>query len=91
MANPLIVDCTKNSWTEIATDVTAGLVHVDLPFLEIVWYQTYRLTGEASPADLTDEDGAVKLLKPTDVINASEAIDVYVWPRHEDGKIRVDL
>lgn len=91
MTNPILIDCPKNSWTKVATDATNGFVHVDLPYLEITWYQTYRDTGESAPIDLDNADGSVKLLIPTDPIRAKTGIDVYVWPRNYDGKVRVDV
>lgn len=87
MANPQIIDCPADEWTEIATGVTTGLVHVKQG-TDAVWLQTYRLTGEAAPTDKID---AIALEKPTDEIGANAPIDVYVYPEGKAGKVRVDL
>jgi hypothetical protein len=91
MANPELIDCPANTWTKVATNVTSGIIHIDLPYLNIEWYQTYRQTGESAPSDLDGANGSARLLKPSDDIDSSTAVDVYVWPRSEDGKVRVDL
>jgi hypothetical protein len=87
MANPTIIDCPADQWTKVATNVTAGLIHI-FQGEKLKWLQAYRLTGEAAPTDRSD---AVPLVEPTDNISASAAIDVYVYPNGADGKVRVDL
>lgn len=86
MADPAVVDCPKGVWTKVATNVTTGLVHI-LKTDPSAYYQTYRDTGGAAPADLSD---AVPFDSPLQ-ISASAGIDVYVQPNGEDGSVRVGL
>lgn len=87
MADPVIVACPADTWTKVATNQTSGFVHIKTGYNRD-WNQTYRDTGGSAPTDLSD---AVKFLKPTEVINASAGIDVYVMPVGGAGSVRVDL
>lgn len=90
MANPVLIVCTENAWTKVATNVTSGQIHDKAS--RAVYFQTYRTTGDPAPlnTDLTDavpifnEDKSV-------VIANSTAIDVYIHCIGEDGRVRVDL
>lgn len=86
MANPLVAEITKGSWVKVATNVTAGVIHV-LKF-DAMYQQTYRLTGDPAPTLQTEgsqmsRDGAE--------ISALVGIDVYIWCSSADGKVRVDV
>ena len=87
MADPAIIACAADVWTKVATNKTSGAVHV-FKGTGLTWYQTYRDTGGAAPTDLTD---SIKLIKPTDPIDSSIGIDVYVQPVSGAGSVRVDL
>jgi hypothetical protein len=87
MANPEIIDCPADQWTLVATAVTSGLVHI-FQGEGLKWLQTFRDTGETAPTDTSD---SVQFNEPTELISSNAAIDVYVWPNGDAGKVRVDL
>lgn len=84
--NPAIVTCTKDQWTKVITAQVSGRIHVlnDSPS---AYYQTYRLTGESAPTDLTE---AVKLTNTLEM-SSTAAIDVYVYAKDKAGSVRVDV
>lgn len=90
MANPVFEDLTKDVFTKVATAVTTGQIH-RIESLPKKYLQTYKLTGEAAPAN--DAALGVPLFQQgiTETISSSAAIDVYIMPIGEDGRIRVDL
>jgi len=88
MADPVIVPCTAGVWTKVATNVTAGLIHIKDNFSE--WQQTYKDTGGAAPTN-GDYSTSVAFVNPTMEISASAGIDVYLDPRKTAGSVRVDL
>jgi hypothetical protein len=90
MANPLIVDCPKEVWTKVATDVVTGQVHKKSEEPEL-YLHTYRLTGEAAPTIRTEGVEIFIYENLSENISALAGIDVYVMPIGEDGKVRVDL
>lgn len=87
MANPAVVACTKDAWTKVATNVTAGQVHI-LSKAPSQYAHTYRLTGEAAPTTLTE---AVVMSQTSLPISAAAAIDVYVYAYGAAGSVRVDV
>jgi len=86
MANPVFVPVTANEWVIVATSVLEGFVHIIEP-TDSEWYHTYRLTGDPEPT----EQPEVKMQYQTSEINSQELIDVYVYHKATDGKVRVDL
>ena len=86
MADPVIVACPAEVWTKVATNVTAGLIHIKDNFGQ--WQQTYVDTGNPAPTGLTK---GVKFTNPTMEISSSVGIDVYVMPQGSAGSVRVDL
>lgn len=86
MANPVLVNCPEGQWTKVATNVTAGVVHI-VSLDPEKYTQTYRVTAGPAPTTL---DEAV-WFKDELSIAASAAIDVYIWPIGAAGKVRVDL
>ena len=94
MADPVFVDCPKDVWTKVATNVAVGRIHKKDESPQIYLY-TYRETGGAVPPD-TDagkEQGVPMFLdgSVTEEIAHSSGIDIYVFPLTSDGKVRVDL
>jgi hypothetical protein len=87
MANPAIVTCTKDTWVKVATNVTAGQVHI-LSNAPNQYSQTYRATGEAAPTTLAE---AVTMSTVSLPISASAAIDVYIYAHGAAGSVRVDV
>lgn len=85
MANPVLVDCHEGQWTLVATNQTAGIIHVLKD--EAKYLHTYRVTGDTAPT--TIEEG-VRFDTQLN-ISDSAGIDIYVWCQIQDGKVRVDL
>lgn len=86
MANPTIKNCTADTWVKVATNVTAGLVHM-IDKKPSMYLHTYRMTGNAAP--LSRVGGVV--CDQTEIIEASAEIDVYIYAVKNAGKVRVDL
>lgn len=86
MANPAIKLCPADEWTKVAIGVTTGVVHI-LKIDPDKYYQTYRVTTDPEPTDLSD---AVPFDTPLQ-ISAATAIDVYIYPKNKAGSVRVDL
>lgn len=87
MANPLVVDLPKNTWKKVATAVTFGEIHI-LETKPEKYLATHRETGDPPPNDIEEGFKIQGLSVP---IKSSNKIDVYIMPRSDDGKIRVDL
>jgi hypothetical protein len=87
MANPAVTACTKDAWTKVATNVTAGQVHI-LSNAPNQYSHTYRLTGEAAPTTIAE---AVVMSEVSLPISAAAAIDVYVYAHGAAGSVRVDV
>ena len=90
MANPVIIACPKNTWTKVATNITAGQIHDKASRAE--YFQTIRDTGDPAPLN-TDLTEAVAIFNEDKsiLIASSIAIDVYIHCQGDDGKVRVDL
>lgn len=83
MADPSTTACTKNSWTKVATAVTAGQIEITLnrqPY-RFAWVET----GAAAPTALSEGSLLMNWAK----IGCSRPIDVYIWPEKEDGEVRL--
>lgn len=89
MPNPVFVNCPKNVWTKVATNVNAGFIH-KVYLIPYSYLQTYRLTGEAAPT--LKSDGVMAFEHSiTEEISATAGIDVYLYPITAGGRVRVDL
>lgn len=90
MANPVFVDCPANTWTKVATGVVTGLVWKAKTAVK--YLHTYRDTGEAAP---TTRDEGMPIFTEEESnfeeISAAMAIDVYIYPIGDSGRVRVDL
>jgi hypothetical protein len=84
MPNPAIITCTKDTWTKVATNVATGAIY---QLTVGKCFQTYRLTGDTAPTNLLE---GVDLITPVDTIQASAGIDVYIYSKGADRKVRVD-
>lgn len=87
MADPVVTACAKGAWTKVATSVTSGQIHL-LSNAPTQYSQTYRMTGEDAPTDLSD---AVVIGQTSIPISAPASIDVYVYAHGSAGSVRVDL
>ena len=89
MANPTFVNCTKDTWTKVATNVTTGAIRkFDLTPYE--YLQTYRETGDPAPTLKSDGVPAFEDSR-TEIISAVNGIDVYLYPITDNGRVRVDI
>lgn len=88
MANPVLVDCPKNVWTKVVTNIITGFLHIK-DTTPSVYLQTYRGTGGSAPAagDPTEGVPIDDLFIP---IEATSGIDIYIMPLSFDGVVRVD-
>lgn len=89
MANPAIINVPADQWTKVATAVTSGLIH-RIETDPNKYLQTFRLTGEAAPTNITDGALAFKNGDP-EIISNSVNIDVYIYPVKKSGVVRVDI
>lgn len=89
MANPVVVAIPKDGFTKVATNVTTGLIQ-KLSSAPDTYLQTYRLTGVAAPT-LQSEGALAFENSHTEVIEATAAIDVYIWATGKAGSVRADL
>jgi hypothetical protein len=91
MPEPVFVDCPADQWTKVATGVTTGIIW---KVIDTEYLYTYRLTGESAP---TLESDGVRVFRDDDEsdnqvqIQAGELIDVYLWAKNSNGRIRADL
>lgn len=89
MANPALTSVlVADDWKKIATAVTSGVVYV-ANTRPNKYLTTYKLTGEAAPANDTTainftDDGGFN-------ISHSESIDVYVKVIGADGAVVVHV
>lgn len=86
MADPVITLIPADTWTKVATAVTSGFIHILSP-TDKEWYQTHKDTGGSVPT----EEPEVKLNFQSEAISSLSSIDVYVYHKNSDGRIRVDL
>ena len=87
MANPQFINCPKDVWTKVATNVTHGQVSKIIS-QGIDYAHTYRETGDPAPINA---DEGLFLQGPTIPIAALQPIDVYIFAIDKPGKVRVDL
>ena len=89
MANPSVVVITKGQWVPVAINVFSGTIN-RLNTKPDIYLQTYRLTGEAAPT--LETEGAILFEEfSAEPIESPDGIDVYVWAKGFDGKVRADL
>lgn len=89
MANPNVINLTKDTWVKVATNVFTGVIHKMLNSPS-GYIQTYRLTGESAPSDTSE--GIICFVNDLpEEIKSSVGIDVYVYAKKNDGKVRVDV
>lgn len=86
MATPVLIDCPEGQWTKVATNVTAGVIHI-VSYDPEKYLQTYRDTTGAAPTTIAEGVWFKDELN----ISASTGIDVYVWTINKAGTVRVDL
>ncbi len=92
MAAPVIVACPDGQWTRVLQNVTAGKVHIKTLMTsdgtKVKYYQTYRDTGGAAPAGMSE---AVPMIIMSSPVQAAAPVDVYVMARGGIGSVRADL
>lgn len=88
MANPEVIELPKGEWTLVAQAVTRGQIHI-LEY-EPNYYHTYRISGEDAPTEQPMATDPPMYRRSIPIIH-SEPIDVYLYVKTADGKVRVDL
>ena len=88
MSDPIYpISCPQGQWTKIATDVIVGQVW--RMEKNVIYYHTYRLTGEAAP--ITIDEGVLMFKNGVfEIISANQNIDIYVWCKNGTGSHRRD-
>jgi hypothetical protein len=89
MANPITVNCLKNIWVKVATNVKDGQIK-RLSKKPSLYLEIYKETGSAAPAN-TDEGIEIFIKNNFEKISSSNPIDVYIYAVRRNGKVRVDL
>lgn len=90
MADPTLVTCTADAWKKVATNVTAGTIHIKDRAGVSQFLQTYRATGGIAPAGSPGQE-AVLISGDSIPIAAPAGIDVYIYCVGAAGVVRVDL
>lgn len=90
MGNPVFVDCPKDVWTKVATNVVTGMIwkvkNVN------VYLQTFRVTGDPAPTSRSDGVAIFRDNEPDyEIISATSGIDIHIFPVGKNGRVRVDL
>ena len=85
MADPIIVTCAEDAWTQVATNITTAIIHKKITTPQ--YYHTYRLTGGTAPTDLSD---GIVLVDQSVEYNHSAPIDIYIYAQGAAGSVRVD-
>ena len=86
MADPVAVTCTKDTWVKVASSVTNGQIH-KLDY-KAFYLRQYVDAGNPAPTNLTL---AVRFDDDSLGISGASAMDVYIYCKRADGKVRVDL
>lgn len=100
MADPVLVECSKGSWTKVVTGKVTGFLRKSLFGAEFSYFWTSRDTGNPAPSNADYTDGG--LAQPLFETERSERItsiveqDFYVWITRTIGpettvNVRVDL
>jgi len=91
MGNPLFVDCPKDVWTKVATNVVTGVIK-KVSTKPRVYLQTFRITGDPAPTLQSDGVLVFDIKNPnSENISAVSGIDIYIYPVGKAGRVRMDL
>jgi len=83
---PTLQDLVEDTWNLIAVGIENGFVWIKDPTVE--YLQAWAFTTDPAPSDL---DEGVALDMPGQAINATAAIDIYIYPIGKPGRIRTDV
>lgn len=90
MANPFFIECEKNQWTLVCSNVTTGKLwraRVGANYLH-----TYRDSGDPAPTERGEGMQIFTDNEPNyEIIKSNIGIDVYIYPVNKNGRVRVDL
>jgi hypothetical protein len=87
-ADPSLIVITKGAWQKVATNVTTGQIHIKNNSPDS-YFQTYRVTGQPAPTAL--DEGVYMPWGAIQTISSAAGIDVYIYCKGNDGRIRIDL
>ncbi len=88
MENPQFpINLIGGQWNKIATNINgAGTIHKKTK--DVDYLQTYRLTGETAPTDISE--GVLMFLDYSyEPFGVDSAVDIYVWAS-KDAVLRLD-
>ncbi len=102
--NPALVDLIADQWNPAIINALRGVINILEPFANVLYYQTYRRTGEAAPTSAPGDPDfdKVAIYNRRDRVagrevfvgggqfQASSGIDVYIYPANGPGKVRID-
>lgn len=102
--DPALVDLIADQWNPAIINALRGVINILEPFANVLYYQTYRRTGEAAPDNAPDETDfeGMEIYNRRDRVagrevfvgggqfRASSGIDVYIYPLAGAGKVRID-
>lgn len=87
-ADPDLIVINEGAWQKVATNVTTGQIHIATTKPD-GYFQTYRITG--NPAPTLQDEGIYIPWGTTQIISSAAGIDVYIYCKGSNGKIRLDL
>lgn len=105
-SDPNFVNAPADEWTPVVVDAVSVVINILEAFADLVYYQTYRLSGQpapdntANPGDVDFEGIAIfnrrDRIAGKDVFvggvefQTTAGIDVYIYALEKAGKVRVD-
>lgn len=103
MSDPISINCPADEWTEVATNVTTGIINIMDP--EAAYYVTQVDTGGSDPSDTPNPGEAAFIGNPIFPFSAKAAgkaqfggqafiestlpIDVFIYCAQADGRVVV--
>jgi hypothetical protein len=88
MANPVVIDTTAATWSQVAASVKKGTIIILQP--RASYRITYRVAGNPPPSTQQEIDEAPKVQSLTIMIQSDADIDVYIYTvQGEDGQVTV--
>jgi len=92
MASAVVVSCTADAWTKVATNLPAATVHI-LDSIPSQYLYTYRDTTGAAPSGTPGAEAVVmRFGEPltVQVYTGGTNFDLYVYAKGGTGSVRVD-
>ena len=90
MAAPVQVTIPADAWTEVATNVTQGVIKIKDPIVSR-FYCTFVNTGDSAPTGDQNIDEAWQLNSEEQIIAAQAGIDAYMYCLDRAGRVVVSV